>query len=41
METIDQANQLAALHKDNDPAKDFLPLLGTDYIGIYYFFRSQ
>ena len=48
METIDQANQLAALHKDNDPAKDFLPLLGTDYIEFYvgnakqaaYFYRS-
>ncbi len=48
METIDQANQLAALHKDNDPTKDFLPLLGTDYIEFYvgnakqaaYFYRS-
>jgi len=48
METIDQANQLAALHKDNDLAKDFLPLLGTDYIEFYvgnakqaaYFYRS-
>ena len=48
METIDQANQLATLHKDNDPAKDFLPLLGTDYIEFYvgnakqaaYFYRS-
>jgi 4-hydroxyphenylpyruvate dioxygenase len=48
METIDQANQLATLHKDNDPTKDFLPLLGTDYIEFYvgnakqaaYFYRS-
>ncbi len=48
METIDQANQLATLHKDNNPAKDFLPLLGTDYIEFYvgnakqaaYFYRS-
>ena len=48
METIDQANQLATLHKDNDPSKDFLPLLGTDYIEFYvgnakqaaYFYRS-
>ena len=48
METTDQANQLATLHKDNDPSKDFLPLLGTDYIEFYvgnakqaaYFYRS-
>ncbi|MEN9370046.1 MAG: hypothetical protein RI952_911 [Bacteroidota bacterium] len=48
MEMTDQANQLAALHKDNDPSKDFLPLLGTDYIEFYvgnakqaaYFYRT-
>ena len=48
METIDKANQLAELHKDHNPAEDFLPLLGTDYIEFYvgnakqaaYFYRS-
>ncbi len=48
METIDKANQLADLHKDHNPAEDFLPLLGTDYIEFYvgnakqaaYFYRS-
>lgn len=48
METIDKSNQLAELHKDHNPADDFLPLLGTDYIEFYvgnakqasYFYRS-
>lgn len=48
METIDKTNQLAELHKDHNPAEDFLPLLGTDYIEFYvgnakqaaYFYRS-
>jgi 4-hydroxyphenylpyruvate dioxygenase len=48
METIDKANLLADLHKDHNPAEDFLPLLGTDYIEFYvgnakqaaYFYRS-
>ena len=33
--TIDTANQLAELHKDHNPAEDFLPLLGTDYVEFY------
>jgi 4-hydroxyphenylpyruvate dioxygenase len=48
METIDKTNQLAELHKDHNPAEDFLPLLGTDYIEFYvgnakqaaYYYRS-
>lgn len=48
METIYKANQLAELHKDHNPAEDFLPLLGTDYIEFYvgnakqaaYYYRS-
>lgn len=36
METvIDKANKLAELHKDHNPAEDFLPLLGTDHLEFY------
>ncbi len=48
MQVIDKTNQLAELHKDHNPAEDFLPLLGTDYIEFYvgnakqaaYYYRS-
>jgi 4-hydroxyphenylpyruvate dioxygenase len=48
MQVIDTTNQLAELHKDHNPADDFLPLLGTDYIEFYvgnakqaaYFYRT-
>lgn len=33
--TADKANKLAELHKDHNPAEDFLPLLGTDYVEFY------
>jgi len=33
--TVDKNNQLADLHKDHNPAQDFLPLLGTDHLEFY------